>query len=269
MRIAVLSDIHGNLPALQAVLAEVDRERPDLVVNLGDSLSGPLQPAETADLLMARGGPVIAGNHERQLLRLRGRPERWDATDSDGYAATQLREAHWDWLASIPAPGQRVADEVLLIHGTPASDLHYLLETATPMFQPGGGPGVRAATEAEVRERLSAVLGDAQPPTLVLCGHTHMPRAVQCGPMLVVNPGSVGLQAYDWDWPHPHVMETGHPHARYVIVERRAAGWAVQWRAVPYDGAAQAALAQARGRPDWAYALATGRMPPAAPTIAA
>lgn len=269
MRIAVLSDIHGNLPALQAVLAEVDRECPDLVVNLGDSLSGPLQPAETADLLMARGGPVIAGNHERQLLRLRGRPERWNATDSDGYAATQLAEAHWDWLASIPPPGQRVAGEVLLVHGTAASDLHYLLETATPTFQPGGDPGVRAATEAEVRERLSAVLGDATPPTLVLCGHTHMPRAVQCGATLVVNPGSVGLQAYDWDWPHPHVMETGHPHARYVIVERRAAVWAVQWRAVPYDWAPQAALAQARGRPDWAYALATGRMPPAAPTITA
>ncbi|WP_374663952.1 metallophosphoesterase [Ramlibacter sp.] len=267
MRIAVLSDIHGNLPALQAVLEEVDRERADLVVNLGDSLSGPLQPAETADLLMARGGPVIAGNHERQLLRLRGRAERWNPTDSDGYAATQLNEAQWDWLDSIPPPGLRVADEVLLIHGTPASDLHYLLETATTSYQPGGDPGVRPATAIEVRERLGAVLDEAAPPTLILCGHTHMPRAVQCDGTLVVNPGSVGLQAYDWDWPHPHVMETGHPQARYVIVERRAAGWAVQWRAVPYDWAPQAALAQARGRPDWAYALATGRMPPAAATI--
>lgn len=260
MRIAVLSDIHGNLPALQAVLEEVDRERADLVVNLGDSLSGPLQPAETADLLMARGGPVIAGNHERQLLRLRGRPERWSATDSDGYAATQLNEVQWDWLASIPPPGLRVADEVLLIHGTPASDLHYLLETATTSYQPGGDPGVRPATATEVRERLGAVLDEAARPTLILCGHTHMPRAVQCGGTLVVNPGSVGLPAFDDEHPYAHRMETGSPHARWALVERAEAGWQVQQRLTAYDWEFAAQRAEHKDRGDWADALRTGRV---------
>ncbi len=71
MKIAIISDIHGNLPALRAVLADIARQCVDQTVNLGDSLSGPLQPAETADLLMAQGFPTIKGNHERQLLAAR------------------------------------------------------------------------------------------------------------------------------------------------------------------------------------------------------
>ena len=70
MRLAVVSDIHGNLPALQAVLAEIGRERVDRVVNLGDIVSGPLWPRETAALLRALDWPTIRGNHERQVLTL-------------------------------------------------------------------------------------------------------------------------------------------------------------------------------------------------------
>ena len=70
MKIAILSDIHGNLPALQAVLAEIDALGVDSIINVGDTLGGPLESARTADLLMSRGIPMIAGNHERQLLTL-------------------------------------------------------------------------------------------------------------------------------------------------------------------------------------------------------
>jgi predicted phosphodiesterase len=69
-RIAILSDIHGNLPALEAVIADAEAQGCTGFANLGDSLSGPLWPVETADLLMAQGWPTIAGNHERQLLTL-------------------------------------------------------------------------------------------------------------------------------------------------------------------------------------------------------
>ena len=68
MRLAVLSDIHGNLPALKVVLADLNARGADMVVNLGDSLSGPLLPRETAEFLMAQPWVHIAGNHERQLL---------------------------------------------------------------------------------------------------------------------------------------------------------------------------------------------------------
>ena len=68
MKIAVISDVHGNLLALQAVLADIARQGVDQTVNLGDLLSGPLQPFETAELLMAEALLTIRGNHERQLL---------------------------------------------------------------------------------------------------------------------------------------------------------------------------------------------------------
>jgi len=68
MRLAVLSDIHGNLPALEAVTRDFVRRGVDTVINLGDSLSGPLQPRETADFLLAQDWIHLAGNHERQVL---------------------------------------------------------------------------------------------------------------------------------------------------------------------------------------------------------
>lgn len=269
MKLAVVSDIHGNLPALQAVLADVARQGVDRILNLGDILSGPLLPADTAELLMARPEIVaIAGNHERQLLKVRERPrDGIDAGTSDGYAALQIADRHAEWLRALPAQHWLTGD-VLLVHGTPASDLAYWLETVVPGLGENGSPGIRAATEAEVRERLQSGDARAASASLVLCGHTHIPRVAHCGGTLVVNPGSVGLQAYDDAHPHPHVVETGAPHARYCVVERSDAGWSAQLRSVPYDWAPMQRLAARNGRADWAYALATGRMPPAGATIA-
>ncbi|MBA2676373.1 metallophosphoesterase family protein [Ramlibacter sp.] len=270
MKLAVLSDIHGNLPALQAVLEDAKRQGVDAVVNLGDILSGPLMPAETADFLMARREIVtIAGNHERQLLQVRETPRaRIDARTSDGYAALQITDHHADWLRSLP-PQHWLAPDVLLVHGTPSTDLVYWLETVVPGFGVDGAPGMRAATGAELRERLHSGAPRAAQAALALCGHSHVPRAVQCGETLIVNPGSVGLQAYDDAHPHPHVVETGAPQARYAIVERHMDGWQARLCSVAYDWDAMRRLAEANGRPDWAYALATGRMPVADATIGA
>lgn len=90
MKIAAITDIHGNLPALQAVLSDIDAEGVDLIVNCGDTRGGPLESAKTADLLMNRGIPMIAGNHERQLLTLPpSKPNR-----SDACTASELNESH-------------------------------------------------------------------------------------------------------------------------------------------------------------------------------
>jgi hypothetical protein len=77
---------------------------------------------------------------------------------------------------------------------------------------------------------------------------------------LIVNPGSVGLQAYSSSHPTSHVAETGSPHARYAIVEKRASGWLAELIAVPYDWHRAARDAEANGRMDWGQALRTGRV---------
>lgn len=256
MKLAVISDIHGNLLALEAVLADIAGQGVDQTVNLGDILSGPLQPAETADLLMARNFTTIRGNHERQVLELLDQGQHLDPLGTDGYTAGQLTSAQVAWIRSLPASLELAGGDVLLCHGTPGSDLIYWMETTVPGFPDAHPTGIRPATAEEVFLRL----GDDSPQahSLVLCGHTHVPRMVQCGNLLVVNPGSVGLQAYDDDHPHPHVVENGAPHARYAVVEKTAQGWRVDLRAVPYDHMAASKAAFGRGRPDWAYALATG-----------
>ena len=265
MKLAVISDIHGNLAALQAVLEDIGREQVDQVINLGDILSGPLQPAETADLLMASNFVTIAGNHERQLLKVWDRGnQNADPATADGYAARQVQSTHVDWLRALP-PNHWLADDVLMVHGTPASDLVYWLETVTPDFGQHGSRGLRASSPDEVKERLDSAPTAAA--SLVMCGHTHVPRAVHCGATLIVNPGSVGLPAYDGAHPSYHCVENGSPHARYAVVERHARDWRVSLRVVPYDWAPQARLAAERGRLDWSYALATGRMPTASATI--
>ncbi|MDN2674662.1 metallophosphoesterase family protein [Janthinobacterium sp. SUN026] len=244
MKIAAISDIHGNLDALEAVLADIALRGVDMIVNLGDIVSGHLQPRATAARLMGLDLPTIRGNHERQLF---GDPARMGV--SDAFARAQLLPEQLAWINALPAT-LRLRKDVLLVHGTPQSDLVYFLDSVTPQ-------GSRAATPDEVAERAGTT--DA---ALILCGHTHMPRQVRLPDgRLVVNPGSVGLQAYDDEHGYPHVMENGTPHARYAIAEQGTDGaWTAQLHAVVYDWEKAARLALANGRPDWAAPLRTGRV---------
>jgi len=157
-----------------------------------------------------------------------------------------------------------LSDEVFCCHGTPTSDLVYFLETTLAGFEGTGrgANGVRAATLGEATERAGTALAGAAH-GLILCGHTHVPRALRLADgRLIVNPGSVGLQGFDDDHGHPHVIETGAPHARYALLERSAHGWHVGLRAVAYDWERAARRADREGRPDWAHALRTGFVGP-------
>ena len=243
MRIAVISDVHGNLPALRAVLADIAARGCDALVNLGDLVSGALWPAETMALLMDTPALTIRGNHERQLLEPL---ERMGASDRVAHAA--LGQDQLAWIAALPAQA-RLEDEVLLLHGAPHSDLAYLVERVEPDC-------VRAARPEEVAADLDGV--DAR---VVLCGHTHVPRMLRLQDgRLCVNPGSVGLPAFRGCVPHPHVMQGGTPAARYAMLHRDSGVWQAELRAVDYDPAPAVSRARALGFDAWADALRDGRL---------
>jgi diadenosine tetraphosphatase ApaH/serine/threonine PP2A family protein phosphatase len=243
MKFAAIADIHGNGLALEAVLADIAAQGVAEVVNLGDHLSGPLQARRSADLLIQRNFPSVRGNHDRYLVEML--PAQMG--QSDRAAHQQLEPEHLQWLSRLP-PTLVYRDEVFLCHGTPESDTTYWLETVTQQ-------GVVHAAPIEEIERAAA--GITFP--LILCGHTHIPRAVRLRDgRLVVNPGSVGCPGYDDDTPVPHVVQTGTPDASYAILERIDGRWRVNFRHVPYDHRTMAALAAKNGRTEWASALATG-----------
>lgn len=243
-RLAILSDIHGNLAALEAVIDDTRRRGVTGIVNLGDSLSGPLLPLETARFLMAQDWPQLAGNHERQLLEFAtngGGP-------SDAFAHARLSPEVFAWMRTLPS-SRALDDDVFLCHGTPRSDTEYFLDSVE-------GEGTRPATDAELAERCTL-----ERPKVIACGHTHIPRTVNSPRgQLLVNPGSVGLQAYEDDQPHFHRFETGDACARYATIEKRGGFWHAQIHPVPYDAEPMARLAERNGRPDWAQALRTGTL---------
>lgn len=245
MRIALISDIHGNLAALEAVVADIKNRAVDQIVNLGDSLSGPLLPLETAQYLIASGWLCLAGNHERQILT----QDRNKRSLSDEYAHSQLTAAEFEWLESL-APTAQLSSDVFLCHGTPASDVEYFLDTVE-------NGGVRLATSLEIEERLHG-----ERSKVIACGHTHIPHALRSNDgQLLINPGSVGLPAYDDVHPELHIVETGSPDARYAVIEKSNGEWRASLVSISYDFKSMARLAKIRGREDWEHALLTGRMP--------
>ena len=245
MRFVAIADVHGNRPALEAVLADIAALGIDDVVNLGDHVSGPLEAARTADLLIERGFPSVRGDQDRILLEL------GQAGTSARSDFRQLERKHFDWLASMPST-LTYRDRVFLCHASPTNDAAFWLDTITE------DGGVRASPIEMIESGAEGVDAD-----IILCGHTHIPKIVRLRDgRLVVNPGSVGLPGYDGKVPVPYVVEVGTPHACYAILEHTGGGWSATLRYVPYDSAAMAALARSRGMVTWASAIATGWVRP-------
>jgi predicted phosphodiesterase len=241
-RIALLADIHANVWALEAVLADVRKQGVDVLWNLGDILHGALKPRATYDLL--RSGAIaltVRGNQDRELYEPNADPRvEWMIRD--------LGPEPIEWLRGLPATAV-FEDEVLLCHGSPASDLCYLLEDVT-----GGHPQVR-----DEEEIVRLLAGASQP--VIVCGHTHIPRLVRlANGQTIVNPGSVGLAAYSDDAPVPHAMENYSPDASYVILEKTPSGWDATFRNVQYDTREASRTAAELGRSDWAHQIGTGRV---------
>ncbi|WP_417308221.1 metallophosphoesterase family protein [Devosia sp.] len=230
MKLAVLSDVHGNLHALDAVLEDIAGQGVDQTVALGDFLSGPYDPAGVADRLMALDLQSVRGNHDRFIVN--GRKDDWEI---DVLARNALSAAQKDWLAGIPATG-RVGD-VFLCHGTPSSDMVLWLTGIDD-----DGKAFYRSQESITRE------AEGVEAEVLLCGHTHIARSLRLGDgRLVVNPGSVGMP-----------LAIGSPAAHYAIIEKMTHGWRSSLIAVPYDNEAAAHQALDHGYPTWADSVRSG-----------
>ena len=216
MRVAAISDIHGNLPALEAVLEEIDGLRPDLVVCCGDVASGPM-PAETIDRLMTlREVRFVRGNADDGLI------DEFDATPPPqlpgpfaGWCAKQITRRHRDFLASfettVSVDGVDGVGRVLFCHATPRNNLD-IFTAETPA------------------ERVKELFGEVDA-DLVVCGHTHMQFDRRIDGLRVVNAGSVG-------------MPYGEPGAYWAML-----GPDVDLRRTDYDREAAAARIRAKDGP--------------------
>jgi predicted phosphodiesterase len=249
MKIAVIADIHGNLAALEAVLDDLQRRGgADIIVNLGDCVSGPLWPRETFDLLEKLAAPTVRGNHDRRVAE--------DISDkmwlSDRFAHERLTPAQRAHLGALPMRLE-IAPSVLAFHARPDHDESYLMDEVV------NGHLVRAPLAA-IEKRLATLEPAAR---LLLCGHSHRPELLRLSDgRMIFNPGSVGCPAYEDDSEPAHVSEQGSPHARYGSVELRGVGEpCFEFFAVEYDWESAARRAEQAGRAGWAHALRTGFMP--------
>jgi putative phosphoesterase len=180
-RVAAIYDVHGNLPALEAVLADLQSVSPDLIVVGGDVVAGPM-PAEVLYRLAALSKSIcfVRGNADREVVAAYDDGRYADAADpaerTAAFAASKIDRAHRDLLASF---AERLVVEiegvgqVLFCHGSPRSD-EEIVSAAT--------------TEGRLREILAEVDQD-----VVVCGHTHAQFDWSVGTKRVVNAGSVGM----------------------------------------------------------------------------
>ena len=243
MKFAAIADVHGNCVALEAVLADIAALGITEVVNLGDHVSGPLEARRTADLLIERVFTSIRGDQDRRLVEL----SVAGASPSNRIDYKQLDRNHLDWLAGLQ-PTMIYHDDIFLCHGSPRSDAVYWLDRVTD------DGNIQASPIEDIEAEVSGI-----PASLILCGHTHIPRVVRLRDgRLIVNPGSVGCPGYEGHKPVFHKVQAGTPDACYAILERTRRGWSPTFRYVPYDHMPMSDLARRNGWPVWGSALATG-----------
>lgn len=220
MRIAAIYDLHGNLPALEAVLEDVRRAQVNLLIVGGDILPGPM-PRETLECLLSSGIPThfIQGNGEVDALaEMSGAgavrvPEQFRGIVR--WSAHQLYPDYQSLLASWPKTVRIETgefDEVLFCHATPRDD-NEIFTSLTP------------------EERLLPIF-EKLGVSLVVCGHTHMQFDRMIGDVRVVNAGSVG-------------MPFGDPGADWLLLDSE-----IQFRHTPYDATKAAERIQQTDYPE-------------------
>ncbi len=227
MRIAVLSDVHGNKHALEAVLADIDNQNIDRVYCLGDLVGYGAFPNEVIELVRARGIPTVMGNYDEgvgfdkdecgcaytdpEMKRLGDVSLFWSRDHVTPENTAFLRSLHPQ--IRFEAEGQRF----LLVHGSPRKINEYFYENRPDQsFQ-----RLAESCEADV----------------LVFGHTHLPYTKEIGAVLFVNDGSVGKP------------KDGDTRACYALLEARAEGVTASFRRVAYDVEAAAGAVRASELP--------------------
>ena len=240
-RIAALSDVHGNVAALEAVVADIDREKPDRVVVAGDLvLNGP-EPGAVVDMLRglaADGAAVIAGNTDIAVADFDyaaafpwmtdGVPEAIVAAAE--WAHEALGEERVDWLRGLPSERRVRADDdtlVLVCHASPGSQ--------TAGFDQNLDPSVTIERVARTDARV------------IVCGHTHLPEVRDLGWKVIVNDGSAG---YVFD---------GDPTATWALIDIDAGECSAEIRRTTFDVLGVANAISMRGLAGDVYRAATVR----------
>jgi len=208
-RIAVLADVHGNVPALEAVIEDVARQRPDEVLVAGDLVGRGPCGKEVVRRIAEQGWRSVRGNHEDYLLAFRHRKVKshwltaseWSAAR---WMAAELDEAAATFIAGLPLTLRSdLAPELRVVHGTPRSN----------------GEGIGPWTS---RQQVEAHFSEVAEPVLI-CGHTHRPLECRLPTGLVVNVGAVGL---------PFNRDR---RAQYAVFQLSHDEVAVEFRRVDYD----------------------------------
>ncbi|MFN8177620.1 MAG: metallophosphoesterase family protein [bacterium] len=243
MRIAVLSDIHGNGVALDAVLADIPRQSVDAIVCLGDAVQGGPQPADVVARLREIACPVVMGNADAWLLsgattrQENIAPERLVKMQAvREWSLAQLSEQDRAFIARF-APTvtvNRGGRRLLCFHGSPSSFDDVILPT-TPEDE------VQRLLGAHAEKQAGGHAG-----TILAGGHTHLQQIRRVGGGFFFNPGSVGL-AYAQHQPEEHFRVD--PWAEYAVLTLESSGTGLEFRRVPFDTAELIRRYRESGRP--------------------
>ena len=243
-KIALISDIHGNNWALEEVLKDIKERNIKTIFNLGDSLYGPLDPIETYNLLKKHNIYNISGNEDRIIIE---NIQRGKNNKTLKYVLYVINQEIIEWLKSLKKT--MIIDEFFLCHGTPKRDDQYLIEKIDSR-------GVIVKNNKEITKEIEGITQK-----IICCGHSHIFNSIALeSDKFVVNPGSVGLQAYTDEIPVHHKMETGTNKASYCIIKKEKNRYTFEKIFIPYDWNSASKYALKNNHKKWAKWLSTGKV---------
>lgn len=243
---AIISDIHGNSLAFEAVLNDIKSRGIETVINLGDHFFGALEPEVVAGMIRKNPMLCISGNTDREILQAIDNGFTKDGMDR---VKAELSGQSISWLRSLPKTSS--CDGLFFVcHGTPESDDEYLLEKVA-------AHGVFVYNDEELIAKTKNIKE-----SIILCGHSHVNRVIYLSnDQIILNPGSVGLPAYLGTGEHRFAMESMTPHAKYAIVNADGNNISIEQVLCAYDWHKASEAARKNGNEKWAQFLLHGRMP--------